>query len=256
MQVIRLNAFYDNYFWMLDSSENENGEVAVVDPGSFDEVDTWCQTHLKKLNKIFLTHHHPDHIGGVSMLKRKYNAKVYAGFHDQNKINDVDYWLQDGDIVTVGVLKAQIKHTPGHTAGHICYYFKSEDKIFVGDTLFAMGCGRIFGGTHHQMWESLKWIKSLPLKTQIYCAHEYTLGNHKFANYLIGCNDLLKVRGEKCLKTRKDGNATVPFCLSEELETNPFLWADRLDFASQLGLPESSPAEVFKFIRDKKDEFH
>ena len=254
MQVIRINAFVDNYFWILDPEDNQN-TVAAVDPGSFREIDAWCQEHSKVVTKIFVTHHHSDHVGGIKLLKEKYRCKVYAHAFDRNLIEDVDHWLHDGDEIEIGGNKATVKSIPGHTPGHICYWFKNLKLAFVGDTLFALGCGRLFGGTPDQMWESLKWIRSLPSGTLIYCAHEYTLSNLKFVQSLVGSDLKLDKREEKLQKLRKNGQSTVPFLIEEDRQTNPFLKCDEDHFAAKVSCKSIDPVHIFSFIRTKKDNF-
>ena len=260
MLTTPIEAFEDNYFWILEDQTQTQNHISVIDPGSFREVDRWCASHSKRVDQIFLTHHHPDHIGGVRKLKAKFGSKVYAHFKDQNRIADVDHWLQDGDTIEIGSIKGYIKAIPGHTEGHICYWFKDQKKAFVGDTLFALGCGRLLGGTAEQMWESLKWIRSLPEDTLIYCAHEYTLSNLRFVQELFVNkealnNGALNDRAIKLRSLRERGESTIPFLLQEELFTNPFLRCDEQEFASSLGFSGLSPSEVFAQIRLKKDHF-
>jgi len=270
MRITCIPAFKDNYFWIIE----DGNDVAVVDPGESRGIFEWCEKANKKIDKILLTHHHSDHCGGVAELKLKFNAKVFASIKYEKTIPNVDFWLTNEDKIPIGSSTAISKETPGHTPGHIAFWIPNQNVLFVGDTLFAMGCGRLFGGSADQMWASLLWMKNLPSMTKVYCAHEYTLGNlkfvkHLFENYLnksqnqFNCEfnyefnyELILAREKKELALRKNNHSTVPFTLEEELATNPFLWCDDTRFAQCLGLEGESPATVFQFVRNLKNDFH
>lgn len=253
MQIYRLNAWSDNYIFLLC----EGAIAAVVDP-------TEAQPVLDKLNDldaelvaIFNTHHHGDHVGGNQQLLAHYpDATVYGSDTDQGRIPGQTVFLNGGDTVTFGERTAQIFFVPGHTRGHIAYYFPPVEadqtgELFCGDTLFAGGCGRLFEGTPEQMVNSLSKLRQLPDNTQVWCAHEYTLNNLKFAVTVDGQNSDLQTRYQQVQAARQNQEATVPSLLGLEKKTNPFLRWDQP--ALQTVTNTEEPARVFGRIRGMKD---
>ena len=216
----------DNYIYLLhDKSENK---TAVVDPGEAEPVHSFLKTHNLKLDFILNTHHHFDHTGGNLQLKKTWACPVYGFAGDQKRIPGIDISLKEGDSVLIGTLRFEVLYLPGHTLGHIAFWNKKNKILFCGDTLFAMGCGRLFEGSPEQMFSSLNKIKNLPKNTLIYCAHEYTLKNAKFALQLEPSSVNLNKRFEKVKLLRQKAQPTAPFYLEEELLTNPFLKAKSL----------------------------
>lgn len=255
MQIHRLNAWSDNYIFLLQDGTN----AAVVDP-------TEAQPVLSKLNElgaeltaIFNTHHHGDHVGGNRQLLEKYpDATVYASEADRDRIPGQQVFLNEGDRVTFCDRTAQVFFVPGHTRGHIAYYFAPVNdgqpgELFCGDTLFAGGCGRLFEGTPAQMVDSLSKLRQLPDNTRVWCAHEYTLSNLKFAVTVDSQNPDLKSRYQSVQAARQRQEATVPSLLGIEKKTNPFLRWDQP--ALQTAAKMIEPARVFGRIRGMKDMF-
>ena len=178
MKVEIISCLEDNYSYLIIDKNNK--KTCIVDPSEPRPVVDFLEKNNLKLNYILNTHHHYDHIGGNIELKKKYNAKVIGFKGDYKRIPEIDFKLEDGEIWKQDNFEAKIIHVPGHTLGHICFHFYNENNLFTGDTLFSLGCGRIFEGTYEQMFNSLEKIKKLPHKTKIYCGHEYTLQNSKF----------------------------------------------------------------------------
>lgn len=231
-----VNAFEDNYIFMLTC--NTTGEIAVVDPGDAAVVMDFLGD--KKLTKILITHHHHDHIGGIKELVEKYGCSVVAFKGDQNRIPCITATVCEGDKVQVGRSLAMVMHIPGHTTGHIGYYFADEKALFCGDTLFVAGCGRLFEGTADIMFNSMVKLNSLPDDTAVYCAHEYTLANLNFAKHVapddIKIKDSLQLASQK----RQTGKATVPSTIGAEKEHNVFLKAKTVqEFARLRQLKDS-----------------
>ena len=227
-----IEAFQDNYIWLIHNDQNS----IIVDPGDAGPVISALERKNLNLVAILITHHHADHIGGVIALKEKYpHIKIFAPQKD--KYDFVNISLKNGDEINIPELQINYKiiEIPGHTRGHIAYYDKKN--LFCGDTLFACGCGKIFDGTHEQMYNSLKKISALPKDTKIYCAHEYTKKNISFALSLDPDDTNLKLR--KALVSNIKN--TIPSSLEEELKTNPFLKCTSL--------------EAFKRLRDLKDQY-
>lgn len=257
MEIIRINALSDNYIFLLyDSQKNI---AAVVDPAEAQPVLNYLNTLKADLIAIFNTHHHGDHVGGNNTLIKHYpNLKIYASEQDQGRIPGQTYFLKEGDIVEFGDYKAQVYFVPGHTKGHIAYYFpptNSENmgELFCGDTLFAGGCGRLFEGTPEQMVNSLSKLRALPDQTRVWCAHEYTLGNLKFALTVDPQNQDLQKRAKEVEELRANNEATIPSILGVEKETNPFLRWDHPALQEAMGI--SDPVRTFARIRGKKDIF-
>lgn len=213
----------DNYIYLLH--EKQEDKTAVIDPGEAKAVNQTLKTKNLKLDFILNTHHHFDHTGGNLKLKKKWNCKIYGFEGDARRLPGIDIALKEGEVVSVGAMSFEVIFVPGHTVGHIAFWNKDNKILFCGDTVFAMGCGRLFEGSPEQMFSSLNKIKSLPVDTQIYCAHEYTLKNARFALKLEPSNPNLKKRFQKVTVLRKQNQATVPFSLKEEFLTNPFLRA-------------------------------
>ena len=227
-----IEAFQDNYIWLIHNDQNS----VIVDPGDAGPVISALERKNLNLVAILITHHHADHIGGVIALQEKYpHIKIFAPQKD--KYDFVNISLKNGDEINIPELQINYKiiEIPGHTRGHIAYYDKKN--LFCGDTLFACGCGKIFDGTHEQMYNSLKKISALPKDTKIYCAHEYTKKNISFALSLDPDDTNLKLR--KALVSNMKN--TIPSSLEEELKTNPFLKCTSL--------------EAFKRLRDLKDQY-
>jgi hydroxyacylglutathione hydrolase len=234
--VHRLPAFTDNYFWIIESDAAPK-QVAVVDPGDAAPVIAWLEANDCELHTILLTHHHADHVGGALELKdwalgRGKPLRMLGPEQDASKIGFAYERLIDGQRLSILGVEAQVLHIPGHTLGHIAYYFESEQRLFCGDTLFAMGCGRVFEGTHDQMWQSLSRLNALPDRTLVYCAHEYTASNCKFAMAEEPTNEKVIERTARVATSRAAGEATVPFFLGEDKVSNPFLRASREQFAA------------------------
>ena len=206
------------------------------------------------LTDILITHHHGDHVGGVAELKERYNCRVVAPHDKAAKIADVDLRVGQGDIVKVGSLLGRVLETPGHTLDHISYVFDDDKVVFAADTLFSIGCGRVFEGTYPMMWDSLLKLRALPDDFRLYCGHEYTASNVKFALSIEPNNPALKARAEEVTRLRAEGKATVPTLMGEEKKANVFLRADDPAVAAAVHMKGASGADVFGELRERKNK--
>ncbi len=239
MNVEIIKCLQDNYSYLLIDKKSK--KACVIDPGEANPIINYIEKNQINLKYILNTHHHSDHIGGNLILKEKYNCQIIGFEGDKNRIPKIDILLKDNEIWKDDSFEAKIFHLPGHTLGHIAFYFYKEKKIFTGDTLFSLGCGRIFEGTYSQMFSSLNKIKELPLDTEIYCGHEYTLQNSKFCLKYDRENLNLKKKVIQAQDKQKKKIPTLPTSLYEEMQCNIFLRAKDL--------------ESFSKLRDLKDNF-
>jgi len=243
----------DNYSYLI--RDKKTNLVGIIDPSEFNPVDLEISKTYKKLDFILNTHHHNDHVGGNIDLKEKYNSKIICSIYDQKRIPGADIKKNDGDKFSLGETNFKIIHIPGHTLGHIAFYSEEASTIFTGDTLFSLGCGRIFEGTFEQMFESLKKIQNLPKNTMMYCGHEYTKNNGQFCVSIDKDNSKLKDRIQYVKNRAKKNLPTLPVTLGEELETNIFLRCDDKKIKNNLKMDNSSKLEVFIKLRNLKDKF-
>jgi len=243
----------DNYGYLLHDADS--GATAAVDTPDAGEILAQLDAKRWRLTHILNTHHHADHAGGNLALKQKTGCTIVGPRADAARIPGIDVAVGEGDIVELGAHRATVFDTPGHTRGHIVYHFADAHAAFVGDTLFAMGCGRLFEGTPVQMWSSLGKILSWPDDTRIYCAHEYTQSNARFALTVEPQNPALRARADAVAKLRAAGKPTVPTTLGEEKATNPFLRAASTDLRATIGLPAAPDVDVFAKTRALKDAF-
>lgn len=253
LEILQLPVLNDNYIYLI--REPGTGMTAAVDPAVSEPVTAILLRNNWRLDYIFNTHHHSDHVGGNLALKQAFGCKVVASYYDSNRIPGCDITVEEGDTFPLGTAEAQIISTPGHTLGHIAYYFAEDRALFCGDTLFTMGCGRLFEGTAEQMQQSLQKLRDLPSDSRVYCAHEYTQTNGRFALTVEPQNDALQQRMRHVDQLRTAGQPTVPSALAEELATNPFLRWDSADLQNNLHLINESPATVFAEVRHRKDRF-
>ncbi len=259
IQIDALPAFTDNYIWLLQDLSARR--CAVVDPGDSAPVLAWLDAHPGwQLSDILVTHHHPDHTGGIDELKQRTGARVLGPALESIPAREVA--LEDGQSITLLGCDWQVLHVPGHTAGHIALFGEPDGStpvLFCGDTLFAAGCGRLFEGTAEQMHASLQRLARLPEQTRIYCTHEYTLSNLRFALTVEPDNPALRQRQAEASALRERNLPTLPSNLALELATNPFLRVSestvRDQCAGHAGVPLATPSAVFAALRSWKDTF-
>ena len=253
MQVTPIPCLTDNYAYIIYDDSFKT--VGVVDPSESGPIISFLKKENLKLNYILNTHHHFDHIGGNIELKKTYNAKIIGFEGDKHRIPGIDITLKNNENWNFGNSTIKVFHIPGHTLGHICFFFEKEKIAFTGDTLFSLGCGRIFEGNHKQMFSSLNKIKKLPKDTKIYCGHEYTYKNAEFCiKYDINNRDLEK-KFEKIKKLRSQNLPTMPSILEDEIKSNIFLRCDQKDLKIKLNMKNQEDSKVFKKVRDLKDSF-
>ncbi len=253
LTVVQIPVLTDNYVYLLNDSSS--GQTAVVDPAVAAPVLAELKRRDWTLHYILNTHHHGDHVGGNLPLKRTTGCEIVGFSEDKHRIPGISIALTEGDVFSLGETRFEILATPGHTIGHCAYYVREAKALFCGDTLFAMGCGRLFEGTPEQMWQSLQKLTNLPEDTRVYCAHEYTLSNARFALSLQPWSITLNNRLTQIEKIRAKNQSTVPTTLAEERRFNPFLTADDAAWPDRLGLSGRSAVEVFARIRQLKDAF-
>jgi hydroxyacylglutathione hydrolase len=246
-------ALSDNYNFLLTVEGSD--AVAVVDPSEPAPIVAALERRGLRLTHILNTHHHRDHIGGNAELRAKYGAKIVGPAGETERIPDMDMLLNDGEAFELGGRRAEIFFVPGHTRGHIAYWFAHDDALFCGDTLFAMGCGRLFEGTPGQMWASLTRLRALPPSTRVYCAHEYTMSNGKFALTVEPDNPALRARMDEVVRLRAANVPTIPSTIALERATNPFLRADVRELQAAQNRLGEDPVSVFADIRKAKDGF-
>ena len=252
MKIEIIKCLSDNYSYLL--LEKKTNTISIIDPSEYDACDKVIQKY-KKLDYILNTHHHADHVGGNIELKKKYNSKIFGFEGDKNRIPGIDFFLKDNQNLSIGSLMFKTIFIPGHTKGHIAFYFKDEKVIFTGDTLFSLGCGRIFEGSHLDMFNSLNKIKTLPIDTEIYCGHEYTKSNLNFCLKYDTNNPFLKKKSAEINLKLKNNQPTIPTTIGEELRTNIFLKCNDSALKQALNLKDASDLEVFTKLRDLKDTF-
>eukprot|EP00546_Thalassionema_frauenfeldii_P006701 CAMPEP_0178915034 /NCGR_PEP_ID=MMETSP0786-20121207/11781_1 /TAXON_ID=186022 /ORGANISM="Thalassionema frauenfeldii, Strain CCMP 1798" /LENGTH=257 /DNA_ID=CAMNT_0020588057 /DNA_START=182 /DNA_END=955 /DNA_ORIENTATION=- len=251
--IVQVPCLGDNYGYLVH--DPVSGDTAAIDTPDADAYRQVLKQRGWKLTHIFNTHHHSDHTGGNLELKEEGGVEIYGPAKEN--IPGIDQKLSHGDEVEFGKQKGQIIGVGGHTKDHIAYYFPSESSAFTGDALFALGCGRMFEGSPPQFWKSLERLRNLPDDTKVYCAHEYTEANAKFAVSVEPSNDKLQQRYQHILKQRKAGEPTVPSNLGEEKLTNPFLRCDVSDeIRKNVGVTsDDTPADAFAKVRMAKDNF-
>jgi len=255
LKVQIVPALSDNYIYILMTEAEAGGKpaVGVVDPGDAGAVIKALDHRGLVPTDILITHHHNDHTAGAHALKERYGARITGPQAEHGRLPELDRMVSEGDTVQLGPVSAHVLETPGHTAGHISYWFEDGKALFCGDTMFAMGCGRLFEGSPEQMWESLKKLRALPEDTQVYCGHEYTLNNARFARAIDPDNKALADRMRVVEGMRSRGLATIPSTIGDERLTNPFLRADAPELQKHLDMTGKSAAEVFAEIRRRKD---
>jgi hydroxyacylglutathione hydrolase len=253
LEVFMFPCLSDNYGYLIhDPIKNLTASIDTPDVHAIEEAlnqNDW------ELNYIINTHHHYDHAGGNLELKKKTNCKIIGPMQDKDRIPGIDQTIEHAEEFMFGSFTVKGFHTPGHTTGHMVYHFEDQNIAFVGDTIFAMGCGRLFEGTPEQMLNSLDIIMSWPGETMLYCAHEYTQSNAEFAITVDGKNEDLLKRKSEVDALREKLIPTVPTKLEIEKKTNPFLRSDDKEIRLELGMMASSRSEVFAEIRSRKDQF-
>jgi hydroxyacylglutathione hydrolase len=256
LEIFTIPILKDNYAFVLIDRTRQ--QATVFDPGENSRTTAWLVKNNLELVNIWITHHHPDHIGGIEALLRKYpKAVVSGGAKDQGRIPKQHIYLNEGDQVTFAGQTAQIFFIPGHTLGHIAYYFAPTDnqpgELFCGDTIFGGGCGRLFEGTPAQMLESIDRLRQLPDTTRMWCSHEYTLNNLRFALTIEPCNIDLQNRYHRAEVNRTNSQPTIPSTIGLEKQTNPFL---RWDVpAVGLAVASKNSVETFARLRGRKEQF-
>jgi len=253
LTIIQVPVLTDNYIYLIH--DPVSGDTAVVDPALAQPVLDVLDKKGWWLTYILNTHHHWDHVGGNLELKQKTGCKIIAAQSDRDRIPGIDIGVSEGDVISLGRHSASVISTPGHTTGHIVYHFAEDGALFCGDTLFVMGCGRLFEGTPEQMWNSLQKLKDLTPSTRIYCTHEYTQANGRFALSVEPDNSQLQQKMLEVQQLRAENKPTVPSTIEEERATNPFFRADSISIQKTLGLEYQSPVRVFTELRKRKDSF-
>jgi hydroxyacylglutathione hydrolase len=243
----------DNYGVLLH--DPSTGATAAIDAPEAAPIEAALAERGWRLTDILVTHHHADHTGGIAELKKKHLCRVVAPRKEATKIQHIDVTVREGDVVQVGSMVGRILETPGHTAGHVSYWFKQDKLAFVGDTLFSVGCGRILEGTPEMMWQSLVKIRNLPADTQLYCGHEYTAANVHFALTVEPKNSALRTRAEEVVRLIEKKRPTIPTTIQQEKSYNPFLRADLHSVAGAINMEGANPESVFATIRARKDKF-
>jgi len=231
----------------------ETGATASIDAPEAAPVEAALQKTGWRLTDILVTHHHADHTAGIGELKAHHKCRVVAPRGEAQRIAHVDETVGEGDNVKVGGLNARVIETPGHTAGHISFFFPADKLAFVGDTLFSIGCGRVIEGNPEMMWNSLLKLRALPDDTQFYCGHEYTQANIRFAKTIEPNNKALAARAEEVDRLRAAGKPTIPATIGAEKAANPFLRADDAEVAKAVNLGGSPACKVFAEIRERKN---
>lgn len=257
MRIIPIKAFQDNYIWLIRDPSSR--QACVVDPGDSEVVFAYLKAHQLSLSTILITHHHHDHIGGVEALKAATGAKVISSVHDKLSFSDLELDANDKISIFDDTYQFEVMHLPGHTLGHIAYYEANKKALFCGDTLFRAGCGRLFEGTPKQMLASLKLLAALPAETLVYCTHEYTMSNLKFAQHIEPDNQAIKQLIEQCQSLRAQDKETLPSTIASELATNPFLRSAqesiKLRAKALTGKNSDTEEATFATIRALKDNF-
>jgi hydroxyacylglutathione hydrolase len=258
--MARMTAKTHLFFCLKDNfgvliHDTTTGATAAIDAPEAGPVEAALNETGWKLSDILITHHHGDHTGGIADLKSRHKCRVVAPRNEAARIPHVDETVSEGDTVKVGDLTARVIETPGHTAGHITYWFEADDLAFAGDTLFSIGCGRVIEGTPAMMWDSLLKLRKLPPETRVFCGHEYTLANIHFAQTIEPDNTALIARAAEAAEQVRAHKPTIPTTIGAERAANPFLRADLPEVAEAVGMGGRPAAEVFAEIRERKNRF-
>ena len=252
-QIVLIPCLSDNYAVLMHDADS--GTTVLVDAPEAAPIAAALKKRDWTLTHILVTHHHADHVAGIEALKAASGARVIGPAAEADRIPGIDDPVAEGDTVTAGPFRAEVIATPGHTLGHVVFHFPDIEVLFAGDTLFSLGCGRLLEGTAAQMWDSLGKLAALPDDTTIYCGHEYTQANAKFALTIEPENAELVARAAEIDRLRGEGRPTLPTTIAIEKATNPFLRVDAPAIRKRLGLEDASQAAVFAEIRKRKDNF-
>jgi hydroxyacylglutathione hydrolase len=253
LRIQQVPCLKDNYAYLLHCAET--GATAALDPSEAKPVLDAAAAKGWRISHVLNTHHHWDHVGGNGGIKAATGARVVGPEPDRDRIPEIDETVAEGRPFRLGNAQAEIFFIPGHTRGHMAFWFPESRALFCGDTLFTLGCGRLFEGTPQQMWASLLKLRALPDDAQVHCGHEYTESNARFALAVDPDNAALKRRAEQVKAARAEGRSTVPASMAEERATNPFLRADDPKLAAAVGMAGAPPVQVFAEIRRRKDNF-
>ena len=253
LDILTIPCLSDNYAYLAHDSAT--GETALIDAPEAGPILAALDESGWTLSHVLITHHHADHVDGLSSILARHPATVIGAKADEHRLPDLDVSVTEGDTLTIGGETAHVIDVSGHTVGHIAFHFPQSGVVFTADSLMALGCGRVFEGTMEQMWKSLSKLAALPPETKIYSGHEYTAANARFALSIDPQNSDLISRSKAVDAARTENRPTVPSTLSEELATNPFLRASDRGLKAELGMSSASDAEVFAEIRTRKDNF-